>query len=73
MTSVFTLLLSSQPELAARIGMSPEVIADATAEECFAEADINGDGSVTFDEFQEWFLHRGGSQVWQALCCATET
>ena len=63
-TSLFTMMLSSQPEVLAASGLTPADIATATAEQCFEEADTNGDGDITFDEFQEWF-HSGGAQVLQ--------
>lgn len=63
-TSLFTMMLSSQPEVLAASGLTPADIAAATAEQCFEEADTNGDGDITFEEFQEWF-HSGGAQVLQ--------
>lgn len=36
-------------------GASPESIARATTEQCFAEADINRDGKLSFEEFRRWY------------------
>jgi Ca2+-binding EF-hand superfamily protein len=60
LTSVFQ-AIADTPEFQAH-GASPKEVAEATAHECFAEADENGDGLLTFDEFKEWFKnapHRG--------------
>jgi hypothetical protein len=53
LTSVFE-ALSTTPEFKAS-GVTPSQMAEATAAQCFAEADANGDGSLTFDEFKQWF------------------
>ena len=62
MTSVFGLMLATRPEFLAKSGLSVEEIAQATAEQCFDQADANGDGDITYDEFQEWYLQGGGSK-----------
>jgi len=33
---------------------TPAEMAQATAEQCFEEADDDGDGNLTFDEFRAW-------------------
>ena len=48
LASVFKTMFMLQPETQAEIGASPEELAKVTAEECFAEADINLDGYFDF-------------------------
>ena len=44
-------------------GASPEAIAKATTERCFAEADINHDGKLSFEEFRRYVAWGVGSQL----------
>ena len=53
LTSVFA-ALSHTPAFQAH-GASPAQMAEATAQQCFEEADADGNGTLTFDEFQAWF------------------
>tara|TARA_B100000795_G_scaffold182565_1_gene138363 strand:- start:67 stop:1458 length:1392 start_codon:yes stop_codon:yes gene_type:complete len=59
LASVFKTMFMLQPETQAEIGASPEELAKVTAEECFAEADINLDGRLSFNEFSKWFMSSG--------------
>ncbi len=65
MTDYFTHVFQTMAEAE---GTAPSVpidqLARATAEDCFAVADANGDGSITFDEFRVWYsgLDGGGAQ-----------
>ena len=43
-------------------GASPREMAEATAQLCFAEADVNHDGELSFDEFNWWFSQSGSAQ-----------
>ena len=36
-------------------GVSPAQMAAATAEQCFEEADEDGNGTLTFDDFKAWY------------------
>jgi hypothetical protein len=36
-------------------GVTPEQLARATAIDCFKQADVNGDGRVSLDEFRVWY------------------
>ena len=38
------------------MGVTPAVLADATAEQAFIDADANRDGVLTRQEFREWYL-----------------
>ena len=64
MTDYFTHVFQTMAEAE---GAAPSVpidqLARATAEDCFAVADANGDGSITFDEFRVWYsgLDGGGA------------
>jgi Ca2+-binding EF-hand superfamily protein len=53
LTSVFE-ALSHTPAFQAH-GATPAQMAAATAEQCFEEADDDGNGTLTFDEFKAWY------------------
>lgn len=53
LTSIFA-AMAHTPEFQAE-GATPEQMAVETAAQAFADADVNGDGSLTFDEFKAWF------------------
>jgi Ca2+-binding EF-hand superfamily protein len=57
LTTVFEALVD-QPEFQAH-GVSPEEMAEATAKQCFDDADKNHDGTLTFDEFKLWYSSSG--------------
>jgi hypothetical protein len=56
LTSVYRVIYETVPGTGEQLGVSPEELAAATAQKCFEEADANGDGSLTLEEFKEWFL-----------------
>ena len=51
--SVFTVLFATSPDMARTAAVSPEVLARATTEQCFDDADANGDGKLSFAEFKQ--------------------
>ena len=56
LTSVFKVMYEAEPGTQARMGgASAEAVAAQTAQQAFAEADLDGDGNLTFEEFQEWY------------------
>ncbi|DAZ96202.1 TPA: hypothetical protein N0F65_012392 [Lagenidium giganteum] len=57
LASVFKVLYETTPGTQASLGVSPDELAAVTAEQCFAEADLNHDGRLSFDEFVKWFSH----------------
>ena len=60
MTLVFKSVLivaASFREQAAEQEQSPAELAAATVEQCFADADLNGDGRLSFDEFTRWYMY----------------
>ena len=59
--NVFRVVYDTVPGTAERIGVSAEELAAATAQHCFAEADANGDGTIEYDEFVQWFGLTGGA------------
>jgi len=57
LTSVFSVVLATQPEASARVGvMDAETLAKATCDEAFAAADLNHDNVLDFNEFAAWIL-----------------
>ena len=56
---VFTILLRLNGNEAEQ--MTPSQLATATAQQCFNEADANGDGRLSFAEFQSWYSNRGST------------
>jgi Ca2+-binding EF-hand superfamily protein len=55
LASVFKVLYETNPGTEQRLGVTSEVLALITAEQCFAEADLNHDGRLSFDEFVKWY------------------
>ena len=43
------------------MGVSAEELAMVTGEQAFADADLNHDGKLSFDEFQQWYAAESGS------------
>ena len=70
LTSVFKVLYETHPGVSERMGVGPQALAEATARQCFAEADANEDGVLTLQEFQAWHARaeeRGGMLQQQVL------
>jgi Ca2+-binding EF-hand superfamily protein len=64
LTSVFKVMYEAQPGTAERMGgVSPEELADVTARQAFVEADVDEDGMLTFEEFQDWYSTPGDSSA----------
>ena len=53
--SVFRVLYSTSKETRAAMSVSPEDLADVTAEQCFLEADLDGNHKLSLEEFKKWF------------------
>lgn len=49
-------MYESSPAEKAALQVSLEELAVNTAHSCFAEADANGDGYLTFEEYRNWCL-----------------
>ena len=47
--SVFRVLHALDPSSFDQVSASPDEVASATATQCFADADTNGDGSLRYD------------------------
>jgi len=54
--SVYTVIYEANPEVEAQVGVDAPTLARVTAEECFREADTDGDGKLSYDEFEAWYL-----------------
>ncbi len=59
LASVFKMLYATQPGTHEQMGVSASELAAATAAQCFADADANGDGNLSFEEFRDWCLSSG--------------
>jgi Ca2+-binding EF-hand superfamily protein len=60
LTSVFEAMASTAAFQAQ--ALTPAEMAKETATECFEEADLDGDGALTFDEFKTWYLQSQNQQ-----------
>jgi Ca2+-binding EF-hand superfamily protein len=56
LASVFKMLYATQPGTHEHMGVSASELAAATAAQCFADADTNGDGRLSHEEFSRWCL-----------------
>merc|ERR1711871_164737 len=63
LTSVFKVMYETQPGTAERMGVAAEELAEVTAEQAFADADLNHDGRLSFKEFQLWYAAPTGQSV----------
>lgn len=63
--AVFGAIGRQRPKEFERLNTTPNEVATVTAAQCFREADLDGDGFISFDEFQEWYRSpsSGASQV----------
>ena len=52
---MFKVICAAQPDLAGSLGHDPEHLGRVTAEECFRQADVDGNGAITFNEFRHWY------------------
>ena len=58
--SVFKVLYSADAATEGKMGVGAEELARITADQCFAEADLNHDGRLSFDEFKRWYMQPQG-------------
>jgi Ca2+-binding EF-hand superfamily protein len=65
--SVFKLIYATKPELHGSVGVGPDELGVVTADQCFAEADLNGDGALSFAEFQRWYEQGGGGAALSSM------
>ncbi|EGZ04430.1 hypothetical protein PHYSODRAFT_343274 [Phytophthora sojae] len=54
MTSIFKVMYETTDSTKTKMGVSPEELARATVEQCFKEADLNGDNKLSFEESKKW-------------------
>ncbi|RLN65388.1 hypothetical protein BBJ29_004853 [Phytophthora kernoviae] len=54
MTSIFKVMYETTDNTKTKMGVTPEELASATAEQCFKEADLNHDSKLSFEEFKKW-------------------
>jgi len=59
LSSVFKLVYATKPELYETLRCGPDELGAVTAKQAFADADANQDGSISFDEFQQWYQAGG--------------
>ena len=56
MACVFKVMFELEEGAKARQGnFTPDELATATAQQIFQDADLNGDGKLSFEEFQKWY------------------
>ncbi|CAI5730361.1 unnamed protein product [Hyaloperonospora brassicae] len=53
MTSIFKVMYETTDSAKTKMGVSPEELARATAEQCFGQAEISGDKKLSFEEFKK--------------------
>jgi Ca2+-binding EF-hand superfamily protein len=58
--SVYRLLYTMKPEIAEKMeDVGPDELAQVTSQQAFAEADVDHDGQLSFEEFQRWYSRPG--------------
>jgi Ca2+-binding EF-hand superfamily protein len=58
LASVFKVMFEVQPGTAEQMGVTPDELAAVTANQAFEDADLNHDGRLSFEEFQQWYVTR---------------
>lgn len=53
--SVYRVVFTIDPTLAQRVNMSPDRLAIEATRRMFTQAELNADGTVSFEEFQRWY------------------
>ena len=53
--AVFSVIYANHPGMQHSMGIDATELAEATALQCFQEADSNNDGKLSFPEFQAWY------------------
>ena len=54
MTSIFKVIYETTDSTKTKMGVSPEKLARATAEQCFGQAELrSGDKKLSFEEFKK--------------------
>ena len=53
--SVFKVMYETQPGTAERIGMSTDELAAVKGKQAFEDVDLNHDGRLSYDKFQQWY------------------
>jgi len=55
LTSVFKVMYELEPGTEEAMGCGPTELAMVTAAQAFKECDLNGDGSISYEEFYRWY------------------
>ena len=71
LASVFKVMFEVQPGTAEQMGVTPDELAAVTANQAFEDADLNHDGRLSFEEFQQWYVTRClcFAKLWFAIVC----
>lgn len=59
LTSVFKVIFETSPDMQDSVGVTPEEMALAMTIQSFGDADVDGDGRLSVDEFYTWFQAGG--------------
>ncbi|GMH57775.1 hypothetical protein TrST_g2361 [Triparma strigata] len=59
LTSMFCMLYQINPDIISQVNCGPEELAQQTAMQAFADADLNHDGRLSFKEFTTWYMQDG--------------
>jgi Ca2+-binding EF-hand superfamily protein len=63
LASVYRVVYATTPGARQRTGLSAEGLAEVTADACFEDADLDGDGRLSFEEFSQWFSIAEGART----------
>ena len=61
LTCVFRVVYEIEKQTKDAMGVPPEKLAKITTDQCFAEADLDEDDSLSFEEFKKWYSRPSGS------------
>ena len=63
LTAVFKVMYHAEPDMGSQMGVGPDELAAVTAEQAFAQSELDEDRNLTFDAFQKWYMQaQGGGQ-----------
>jgi Ca2+-binding EF-hand superfamily protein len=61
LTCVFRVVYEIEKQTKDAMGVPPEQLAKITTDQCFDEADLDDDDSLSFEEFKKWYARPSGA------------
>ena len=56
LSAMFSIIFFVSPDTKENVDVEPRQLAEATATQAFADADLNADGKLSLEEFNHWYM-----------------